>query len=347
MSKTKSPTCVGAGLVALDIVTAKAKGDLQLKADAFCSVGGSCGNVLLILAHIGWGVTPVARLGDDKASAVIRSTFAQAGANLTQLTTAKDDPAPTLMHYIKHDGLGGHRFDFYNPRTGRLFPRYKPVTISAIDGLVSDGGTPSVFYCDRIAPSHLHLAKHFYDKGALVFLEPQSAKPNDLARILPYVHVLKISRNRIAQLDGVRSARTAPLVIIETLGNEGLRYRIVGKSRILSDWQVIPSIPGIRAVDCAGAGDWTTASILHNGRDVILSANLKDIATVLRKSRLWGALATMFPGARGLMRHMNGEALLALQDLDGEAIPGQDRIRSAAPDQQTSKLSSLLTRLGQ
>lgn len=347
MSKAKSPTCVGSGLVALDIVTAKAKGDLQLKADSFCAVGGSCGNVLLILAHMGWGITPIARLGEDKASAFIRTTFADAIANLTHLTASKGDPAPIVMHYIKHDALGGHRFDFYNPRSGKLFPRYKPVTISALDNLLSAAVIPSAFYCDRIAPSHLQLAKHYFESGALVILEPQSAKPNDLARILPHVHVLKVSRNRIAHLDELRSMRSEQLLIIETLGNEGLRYRIVGKSRILSDWQVIPSIPGIRAVDCAGAGDWTTASILHNGREAILSANLKGIGTTLRTSRLWGALATMFPGARGLMRHMNGEALLALQNLDGEAIPGQDRLRFFAPDQQTSKLSSVLTQLGQ
>jgi len=60
---TRRPTVFGSGLIALDlIVSPESSSSFQAHA------GGTCGNVLTVLAYLGWASYPVARLGDDAAS---------------------------------------------------------------------------------------------------------------------------------------------------------------------------------------------------------------------------------------------------------------------------------------
>jgi len=63
MSENKTPTCVGTGLIALDMVFNGDRGE----SPRFWA-GGSCGNVLTILAYLAWHSYPVARFGDDEAA---------------------------------------------------------------------------------------------------------------------------------------------------------------------------------------------------------------------------------------------------------------------------------------
>ena len=53
--------CLGTGFVALDIVRS-----INGRSTEHHSAGGSCGNVLTILAYFGWKTAPIARIGDDQ-----------------------------------------------------------------------------------------------------------------------------------------------------------------------------------------------------------------------------------------------------------------------------------------
>ncbi len=64
---TSSPTCIGIGFVAADIV--------EGSTDEFVAVGGSCGNVIAVLAWLGWRGFPITRMGEDWAASVIRKDF--------------------------------------------------------------------------------------------------------------------------------------------------------------------------------------------------------------------------------------------------------------------------------
>ena len=57
-------SCWGVGFVAMDVV--------DVEGDRFAAVGGSCGNVMAILAWLGWTARPIARLGGDATGDFIR-----------------------------------------------------------------------------------------------------------------------------------------------------------------------------------------------------------------------------------------------------------------------------------
>jgi hypothetical protein len=61
---TASPTCIGVGFVVADIV--------EGSVEQFVAAGGSCGNVMAILAWFGWNAAPMSRLGPDWAAKVVR-----------------------------------------------------------------------------------------------------------------------------------------------------------------------------------------------------------------------------------------------------------------------------------
>lgn len=55
--KDHSALAIGTGLIALDIV--------ESDSFVFRSAGGSCGNVMTMLAWLGWDALPVGRIGGD------------------------------------------------------------------------------------------------------------------------------------------------------------------------------------------------------------------------------------------------------------------------------------------
>ena len=71
---SRKPRVVGSGLIALDVLVEIGE------AAAYQGLGGSAGNVLAILAYLGWASFPVARLGHDVAARRIEQEFQQLGA---------------------------------------------------------------------------------------------------------------------------------------------------------------------------------------------------------------------------------------------------------------------------
>ena len=66
----KKPICIGTGLVALDVILNGSPKTLPK-----LSVGGSCGNVLSILAFLDWKSLPIARLANNLATKELLTDF--------------------------------------------------------------------------------------------------------------------------------------------------------------------------------------------------------------------------------------------------------------------------------
>src|SRR5688572_19125352 len=73
---TTALRCAGAGFIALDVV-------MQPGVPAWTMTGGSCGNVLLGLAYLGWDALPIARLGGDALSDVVVEELVEWGCDVS------------------------------------------------------------------------------------------------------------------------------------------------------------------------------------------------------------------------------------------------------------------------
>ena len=98
-----------------------------------------------------------------------------------------------------------------------------------------------VFFFDRVSPASVQAATHFASEGSIVFFEPSGiGDPRLFQKATEIAHVIKYSHQRVREMAELPS-RPNPLLEIETLGDEGLRYKARSGNR-MSGWKNLPSL---------------------------------------------------------------------------------------------------------
>lgn len=307
VAKKKNPICIGAGLVALDVVI---NGNPKVPLKLFA--GGSCGNVLTILTYLNWDSLPVARLKRNDASKKLLTDLTAWKVNTSLITQTSDGSTPIIIQRIKKDKNGNsiHTFQFKNPDNGEWLPSYKPVLGSEVDTIAKKSPTPSVFYFDRVNRSSIDLAKFYKEKGAVIFFEPSSMKENkQFEECLKVADIIKFSNERIKNYSAKFSNQRVPLEI-ETLGKDGLRYRFSHQLKA-KKWTTVVGYKISYVVDAAGSGDWFSAGVIskiaNSGTKGFKGCKDETILTALKYGEALGALNCFFDGARGLMYALSKE----------------------------------------
>ncbi len=300
-SKNLNPV-VGSGLVSLDVVFVDGNG-MEPKYRA----GGTCGNVLAILAYLGWQAYPLGILGQDEAGTLLIQDIERFGVCTQFLERDDKHYTPIVVEHIRRTpkGEARHRFSWTCPNCGAQLPRYRTVPINRARIVAEKIPNPAVFFFDRISRGVLHIAETCAARGALVMFEPSSVKEAQLFQeAVGISHIVKYSHQRMGHLR--LPTYPPPLLEIETLGDAGLRYRFRGK---LTDtplrWADMQAYTVNSVIDTAGAGDWCTAGILHslgtNGAQSFNNATEKDIKEALRFGQALAAFKCGYEGARGVM----------------------------------------------
>lgn len=292
--------CFGTGLIALDLVI-----NNEIDGTPRTWAGGSCGNVLTILSYLGWKSFPVARLGDDAASKVIVNDMTSHGVDFKYALFDKAVNTPIIVqrNMITKEGHPTHRFYWTCPSCGNWLPRYSPIRVKDTSGFSENTSRIDCFYLDRVSPGTLRLAEVARQKGAIIVFEPTGIKDDpDFWKAVSMCHILKYSneRSRISQQSVYESQAK---LVVETLGSEGLRYRLQ-KNEKCSEWKLLPPFSVRNLKDAAGAGDWCTAGLIHmliKGKTSLEQVSEKKIITALRYGQALSALNCGFEGARGVM----------------------------------------------
>lgn len=297
--------CIGSGLVALDVVI-NGNPEIPLKLYA----GGSCGNVLTILSFLQWDTFPVARLKSNDAAERLLADLKEWKVNTSLITRTLDGSTPIIIQRIKRDKKGNsiHTFQFRNPETGGWLPSYKPVLRKEVSSIITKSPLPSVFYFDRINRSSIELAKHYKEKGAVIFFEPSSLGDHKtFEECLKVADIIKFSSEQICNYEFLYPKQRVPLEIV-TFGKEGLRYRFNHHLKS-KKWTSLSGYKISYVVDAAGSGDWFSAGLIskitHNGLKGFKNHNGELISEALKYGQALGALNCFFDGARGLMYTLN------------------------------------------
>lgn len=297
----QAPTAVGTGLVALDVLL-RDEGTTM-----YSALGGSAGNVLAILAHLGWSVTPVASLGRDAAADRIYHEFKKLRAD-TRFLSYDDHQHTPVVYQLPSEGDSTHKFSFSCPFCGvkRGFAAPEQDTLS--EAVLRNADIPSVFYFDRVTPWALELAEKYRAHGVTVMFEP-SVIGNDLdafQRAIKSAHILKYADDRIDDLRDFH--RDSVEVEVQTRGKRGLQFRTRSTA---SSWHELSAFEIPYLADTAGAGDWCSAgflfaligSVAENGGKGLMSA--RRVKESLRFGQILAALNCMQFGARGLAKQFD------------------------------------------
>jgi fructokinase len=300
-----TPVCIGSGLMALDVV---ASGDLRKPPRLWA--GGSCGNVMIILAILGWKTFPVARLGRDAAAAKIATDLARFDVAPDFVRFDEKIETPVIIEQIEEKaGVAFQRFRTTCPRCGKRLPWYRAVTVKTARTLTSVLPDAQVFYFDRAAPGVLELAGAAREKGALVVFEPPGVRDAKLFdRAIRLSHIVKRSTGNAGGFEKTLGRGEGPVLLVETMGGQGARCRLRrnrGGWGKWGEWKTMSAFGVERLMDATGSGDWCTAGIIHMlGRGAArgLERITEDgVAQALRFGQALAALNCCFEGARGGM----------------------------------------------
>ena len=286
---------VGAGLISLDVLI----WDGQTIPVSYY-LGGTCGNVMMILSFMGWESYPIARLDGTKDAKRVLDDMKRHNVH-TDFVSTQDGKTPVIVqrNFINKDGIPTHKFESRN-NLGRFYLDFKSLTLKQANEVIEKMDfVPKVFFFDRVSPAILRLAKAFKEKGSVIFFEP-SSRGGDVKRFNQCVEVadiIKFSDQRIKdieQFDGYKDK-----LFIQTQGAKGLNYRLY------SGWKHLEPIANDKVVDTAGAGDWTAAAFINElfkSRNGLSGINEAEIEKALNGAQKVGAQSCSYEGARGMMQ---------------------------------------------
>lgn len=298
---------VGSGLIALDVLLDENRSTVS------SALGGSAGNVLAILAHLGWSSVPVAKVGMDSAADLIRREFEELRADV-QFLIGEDHSCTPIVFQLPGNEEGTHRFTFSCPHCGRK----RHFSYSSDDCL----GTPvlskiensDVYYFDRVTPLSLKLAEDYRRRGAFVMFEPSSvgADVKAFERALSAAHLIKYADDRIGDLQAFDLSSVA--IEIQTLGKKGLKFRSPSSG---NRWISLSSYPAQYIADTSGAGDWCTAGMLYSLFAATPGQSVNDftytnLSESLRFGQALAALNCSYAGARGLAHRQQAYEILEM-----------------------------------
>lgn len=320
MTSVSAPSVLAAGYAPLDIVSYRDR--------MWHAAGGTAGNVAAILGFLGWESSLVAELGDDAAGARVRRDLKKANVSVDMVRLVRGVSTARVVHEITS---AGHRYVFRCPACGQRFPTSRPLPTDRAHEVIGMKLAPDVFLFDRVNAGTVALAEHFAETGSFVVFEPSRPARRDLMkRALSAAHVIKQSDDRDAGLDDDDVAQGQ--VWIVTGGARGARYRIG-----TGTWHRSQAFP-YPVVDAGGAGDWTTAGLVH-ALPLAQCCTLSAVGDALRWAQALAAVSCGAPGARGLARqHSAGAVLQAARFLEqrGEHHPHTESLAnwfaSSVPD---------------
>ena len=342
LSQPPSRAVVGAGLIALDVVVPEAP-DAAPRMQA----GGTCGNVLAALAYLDWTAYPIARLGDDGPMHRVCQDLAKWGVRLDFVLKESGDGTPVIAQYIRKTASGAtHSFSWRCPTCGADLPRYKPLRITDVERLLPLLPEADVFFFDRASPGVIRVATYYRQRGAIVAFEPSSVGDVRLFHeAVSVAQLVKYSRERVKASEALEDDHEGPGLLIETSGEEGLRFRARLPGVRNKRWKLMPAIQAQKVRDTAGCGDWCTAGILHilatDAARSFFSADEELLTEAIRYGQALAAWNCGFEGARGGMYDITKSefqasiaALLAgesTQEIGTKAVPPETPVPSQFP----------------
>ncbi len=291
-----SAVAVGMGRLTLDVIVRE--GEPLARAQA----GGTCGNVLMDLACLGWQTYPLADFGDDDPGRRYRRDLERFGVRVDLIRHYPDQETPIIVHHLRGlDGVPAHSFSSDCPFCGRRLQYYEPVPTERVEERLPLVPDAQVYFFDRDSEGSLRLARHCRERGALVVYEPNWAgRESALDEALAVAHVFKFSRERLGGLDE-RHPLAGPRLVVETLGAEGLRF--LDRSDPAAGWRHQPAFAVEKVRDAGGAGDWCTAGFLHlvgqGGAAGFARVPSGEVEEALRFGQALAAWNCAFEGARG------------------------------------------------
>lgn len=300
-------------------------------------MGGTCGNVAVILAELGLSPTILAQVGSDFRGASLIASLRQGGVDVSNVLRVDGHATGAVVEIVSPDMRDGHRFLFRCPSCGvglRHSNMVKRAAVRELNDRIDDFG---IFFFDRARRSTIELAEKAAERDSLVVFEPYRPPLGSMyERAAATSHVVKYARRspRVPPSGWVPPANWRGRLIIETLAQDGLRFMLRDPDQNWLPWRYQAAIQPAAVCDTAGAGDWCTAGVIH---DLARARefdrwSLDNVEKAITFGQALAAVNVAFPGPRGALHFMNGLkiAQLARTAVSGSGLSLSDTVGALA-----------------
>lgn len=295
----KKLTCLGVGTFPLDNLQEKNGKDVKT---IYQHVGGTCGNVMSILAWMGWHTLPAARIDDSETGLLIKADLESYGCD-TRFVSNTPDGGTTILDIIHKTGRDGKPKTAYmahSPRGGR-FVNHRFWTLKQAQALFDSlEEMPDVFFFDRCAPGNILLAQLFHERGVLVYYEPNEPVDRNFLRAVAASNIVKFSDEKHPDVSFTEDFTDK--LFIQTMNEKGLRFKLRADG-----WITIPPEHNPHVVDGEGAGDWTTSAFINEmGHHHMLTfdrIHQPNVTHCLEEAQRLASMSVSYIGAKGLIHH--------------------------------------------
>ncbi len=298
-------TIIGSGIYYLDIIVVRDYPEWpQLRPfsdhTVLEEVGGTCGNVMCMLSWLGWKAMPQVCLDNSPEGLKVSSDLRRYGCDCRYVTNTPEGGTSLLKctHKKSPDGTKTISFRVGSPGGSRFpkrhFLRARDEAPAFLDKLSE---CPGVYFFDDPAAGHRLIARFLREKGATVYFEPSGIGTKAELEAVGVSDIVKFSGDIIPDISFTE--RFADKLFIQTLGSEGLRFKLRDGA-----WIHVTPVPCDNVVDWEGAGDWTTSAFLNElaSSGTPLSNHTEDsIAEALKAAQVVASKSVGYLSSKGMI----------------------------------------------
>ena len=312
-------TVIGSGIYNLDTIVVRDYPEwprLRPFTDnvALEEVGGTCGNVMSILAWLGWDAKPLACLDDSPEGVKITEDLKRYGCDCRYVTNTPDGGTTLLRCTHKKDKDGKHVMSVRvgSPGGSRFPKRHSlrardeaPAFLETLDE------APAVFFFDDSAAGNRLIAKGLKGRGSLIYFEPSKIATNADLEAVSISDIIKFSDENIPDVSFADAYDDK--LFIQTMGAKGVRFKLQDQP-----WMTLSVIPAKGVVDTEGAGDWFTATLINElaeHRMMSIAAHYRDyLVDIIRTAMGIAARSIGHLGSLGLIHYANSLQIEGAED---------------------------------
>jgi sugar/nucleoside kinase (ribokinase family) len=255
-------------------------------------VGGTCGNVMCMMATMGWKAQPVACLDDSPEGMKITDDLRCFGCDCTYVSNTPGGGTTLLRCTHKQDAEGKHVMSVRaGSPGGSRFPKrhFLRARDEAPAFLAALKDVPAVFFFDDPAAGNRALAKGLKERGALVYFEPSRVASNAELEAVGLSDIIKFSDENVPDVSFTDAYPDK--VFIQTLGPDGVKIREKD-----GNWYILEGIRNDTVVDTEGAGDTFTSAFIN------ALAEGKAVADAAREAMQLASRSVGFLGSKGMFQ---------------------------------------------
>ena len=292
MEEVGTSRCLGSGSIHHESVIARRYPDGPARRDRFVDtlvredVGGTCANVMCILARYGVEAYPQACLDESPEGLLIKTELERYGCD-TRFVTNSPDGRTALVQVTRGmsytgalDVISQTVFKDGNQDPGGRFLSEEDQAPQLVLDITSEC-PPDFYFFDVPAAGHLYVASYLKRvSGTVVFYELTGELTTDARCAVAASDIVKFSGDRIP--DTAFTEAFTDKLFIQTFGADRIRFKLRNGS-----WRTVRPESDYPARNWDGAGDWMSAAfilgLVNSGRSFD-DLHEKDCEMILRKA---------------------------------------------------------------